>query len=94
MHNAWSKSSKHYSGLFSSFNREVKNIIGRVASGILKETTETKETIEPNIVVISVTPLYTIVGEDTYDSETTEGSNTMISILTRGPKHSLRTIQA
>ena len=42
MHDDWSKYSEHYSGLFTLFNRKVKKNIGRVASGILKETTETK----------------------------------------------------
>ena len=40
---------------------------------MLKETTETKETIEPNIVLLSVSPLHTIVEEDTDDLETTKG---------------------
>ena len=61
MHNGWSKFTEHYSGLFDSFNRKVKKNIGIVASGMLKETTETKETFKPNIVLISVSPLHTIV---------------------------------
>ena len=61
MHNGWSKFSEHYSGLFASFNGKVKKNIGRVASGMLKETTEKKETFKPNIVLISVSLLNTIV---------------------------------
>ena len=72
MHNCWSKFSKQYSGLFASFNRKVKKNIGRVASGMLKKPTETKETIKPNIVSLSVSPLYTIVEEDTDELETTQ----------------------
>ena len=76
MHDGWSKLSEHYSGLFALFNRKVKKNIGRVASGMLKETRETKKTLEPNIVSIYVSPLHTTVEEDTDDSERTEGLET------------------
>ena len=61
MHDGWSKILEHYSELFALFNRKVKKNIRRVASGMLKETTETKETLEPNIVLLSVSPLHNIV---------------------------------
>ena len=76
MHDSWYKSPQHCSGLYASFNQKVKKNIGRVASEILKETTETKKTLEPNIVLLSVSPLHTIDEEDTDDWETTEGSDT------------------
>ena len=76
MHDGWSKFSEDYSGLFVSFHQKVKNNIGRVASGMLKETTEAKETLEPNIVLLSVSPQNTIFEEDTDDLETTESSET------------------
>ena len=43
---------------------------------MLKETTETKETLYSNIVLISVSPLNTTVEEDTDNQETTESSET------------------
>ena len=54
----------------------MKNNIGIVASGMLKETTETKETLDLNIVFLSVYLLHTIVEEYTDDLETAEGLET------------------
>ena len=74
MYDGWSKFSEHYSGLFALFIQKVKKNIGRVASGMLKETTETKETLNPNIYCFLFLPCIPSFGEDTNDLETTEGS--------------------